>query len=164
MKQVRLNAKKQQTLSFAANLVSKNPFFTDLAEAFVCANFPFEKLQNPVFKAFLENNTAKSAPDECTARKSYLPSLSKNNLDIVKDNIGDAEYFVMVDEAIDGFSSTIASVFKSLPKKFHCAKKRNREDLWVFFIVQLGTEYQNTQRGNIKNPFATSKSFGKNVS
>ena len=59
----------------------------------------------------------------------------------------------------NGFSSTIASVFKSLPKKFHSAKKRRRGDLLGFFLVQLGAENQNTQRGNIKTPFATSKSF-----
>ena len=55
VKQGRLNAKRQQTFSFAAISVSKNPFFTDLAVAFVCANIPFEKLQNLAFEAFSEN-------------------------------------------------------------------------------------------------------------
>ena len=67
-------------------------------------------------------------------------------MDIVKDNIGDAEYFVMEDEAIDGFSSTIAGGFNSLPKKFHSAKERRRGDFLGFLIVQLGAENQNTFR------------------
>ena len=67
MKQVRLKANRQQT--FSVNSVSKNPFFTDLAEAFVCANIPFEKLQNPVYNVCLETYIAKSAPDDYTVRK-----------------------------------------------------------------------------------------------
>ena len=148
VKQVRLNAKRQQTLSFAANLFSKNLFLLILQRRLFVLIFRSKSHKTQFLKLFLEN-TAKSAPDECTVRKPYLPSLFKYILDIVKDNIGDAEYFVMEDEAIDGFSSTIAGVFKSLPKKFHSAKERRRRDFLGFLIVQLGAENQNTF-GDIK--------------
>lgn len=50
-------------------------FKEDLTELLVKANIPWHALQNPVFKEFIIKYTTKTAPDESTLRKAYLPKL-----------------------------------------------------------------------------------------
>jgi hypothetical protein len=59
------------------HLTSLNPestdnFCNDLCEAFVAANIPLSKLQNPVLKRFLQKYTNRPVPDESTLRKNYV--------------------------------------------------------------------------------------------
>jgi hypothetical protein len=50
-------------------------FNSDLCEAMICANIPLTKLQNPIFKNFLEKYSKKSVLDEITLRKNYVPHI-----------------------------------------------------------------------------------------
>jgi hypothetical protein len=51
---------------------SKSEFCLKLCEAFVAANIPLKKLNNPVLKEFLATTTKEIIPDESTLRKNYL--------------------------------------------------------------------------------------------
>ena len=59
--------KQQQITSVPVD--QTNHFFEDITTAFLQANVPLEKLQNAQLRAFLENYTGKSLPNESTARK-----------------------------------------------------------------------------------------------
>jgi len=47
-------------------------FYFDLCVAMVAINAPWNVLNNPVFKRFLEKYTNRGVPDESTIRKNYL--------------------------------------------------------------------------------------------
>jgi hypothetical protein len=66
-----------QHVQTTVHLTSLNPestdnFCNDLCEAFVAANIPLSKLQNPVLKRFLQKYTNRPVPDESTLRKNYV--------------------------------------------------------------------------------------------
>lgn len=64
---------KQQFISIATQK-GPNPdqFSMDLCNAFLSANIPFNKLNNDVFRKFLEDYTKKIIPNESSLRKNYL--------------------------------------------------------------------------------------------
>ena len=47
----------------------------ELCQAWKAAGIPWDKLNNPILKGFLEKYMEKSIPDESTLRKNYLPKL-----------------------------------------------------------------------------------------
>ncbi len=57
----------------------KNEYFEDLANAFLSADIPFEKLLNQKLKSFLEKYTKKSQPHPCTLRTTYVEDIYKLN-------------------------------------------------------------------------------------
>lgn len=68
----RANENKKQLFVLDAKSKSGNIFNEDLCSALIQANIPWNKLQIPEFKNFLEKYTGKHIPDESTLRKNYL--------------------------------------------------------------------------------------------
>jgi hypothetical protein len=58
--------------SILVEQVPGNVFNVDLCAALVVPNIPWNKLQIPEFKNFLEKYTVKHIPDESTLKKNYL--------------------------------------------------------------------------------------------
>jgi hypothetical protein len=79
----------------------KNEYFEDLANAFLSADIPFEKLLNQKFKSFLEKYTKKSQPHPCTLRTTYVEDIYKSNLRKIRKILADDDYYIMVDETQD---------------------------------------------------------------
>ena len=52
--------------------VSREEFFTDLRKAFMCADIPFEKLNNDALRKFVLDNTTHNPPHSSTLRKGYI--------------------------------------------------------------------------------------------
>lgn len=92
---------KQQKQLFITNSNTKNVFFEDLCNAFVCSNIPLHKLDNHVFKSFLEKYTGNTIPDESTLRKNYIPNIYKSVMDQIISDIGNNYVFIIVDETTD---------------------------------------------------------------
>ena len=56
------NEGSDDVLSTSLSTCSQTEFYKDLCEMMVCANIPFNKLQNPAFNNFLEKYTAMKIP------------------------------------------------------------------------------------------------------
>jgi len=68
----RANDNKKQLFVLDANPKYGNIFNKDLCSTLIVANIPWNKLQIPEFKNFLEKYTGKHIPDERTLRKNDL--------------------------------------------------------------------------------------------
>lgn len=85
-------------------------FNADLCEAMICANIPLKKLQNPIFKSFLEKYSKKSVPDESTLRKNYVPHIYNDTLKEVKKIVENRYIYFIVDETTDSCGRYIVNL------------------------------------------------------
>lgn len=69
----KVQPEKQLLLKDAAD--RGNPFFTDMCRAFVAADIPWHKIENPIFNEFLEKYTKREVPTDHTLRHLYLPKI-----------------------------------------------------------------------------------------
>ncbi|KAJ4449438.1 hypothetical protein ANN_00837 [Periplaneta americana] len=76
----------------------------------VSANIPFNKLENPHFKNFIEKYAGRIAPSETTLRKGYLMSCYENVLHSIREEISDNNIWVSVDETSDSMHRSVANV------------------------------------------------------
>jgi len=70
---------------------SGNIFNEDLCSALIVDNIPWNKLQIPKFKNFLEKYSGKNIPDESTLRKHYLDPCYKNVIIAIREIIENSE-------------------------------------------------------------------------
>lgn len=75
---------KKQLFVLEAKFKNPNIFNEELCASF---HIPYNKLQVPQFKAFLEKYTGNHIPDESTLRKNYLGPLFDKTLDSIRIEI-----------------------------------------------------------------------------
>ncbi|KAJ4430665.1 hypothetical protein ANN_19255 [Periplaneta americana] len=77
--------KQQMLLGQCTSANSANSlFYEELCQAFVSANISFQKLNNNVFRDFLQKYTGQSIPDESTIRKNYIESCYNKTIDAIR--------------------------------------------------------------------------------
>src|SRR5438309_1989155 len=79
-KLMKFNNKSQTFINESMNNLTQlsnenKTFYKELCHAMVASDIPFNKLNNTVFKEFLNKYTQKHIPDESTLRKNYLIQL-----------------------------------------------------------------------------------------
>lgn len=112
-----LAAKVRKTLTVQALLTNMRPvsqantFSVDLCKALVCSNIPWNKLNNPSFRAFLEKYCVnQNIPDESTMRKNYLDKIYLSTIEEIRNSIGDNFIWVAVDETTDALGRYVANI------------------------------------------------------
>ncbi|KAJ4439888.1 hypothetical protein ANN_08017 [Periplaneta americana] len=87
--------KQQMLLGQCTSANSANSvFYEKLCQAFVSANIPFHKLNNNVFRDFLQKYTGKSIPDESTIRKNYIGSCYNKTIDAIRAKLDGKKIWV----------------------------------------------------------------------
>lgn len=87
-----------------------NSFNEDLCLALIAANIPWNKLQIPLFKNFLNKYTNNHIPDESTLRKNYLGPCYSRVIISIREIIGDSDIWISVDETTDTNGRYIANL------------------------------------------------------
>ncbi|PSN40041.1 hypothetical protein C0J52_22487 [Blattella germanica] len=96
------SAPQQLLLTQVRPKSSVNSFSADLCKALVCSSIPWNKLNNPAFRSFLEKYCInQKIPDESTLRKNYLPPLYDSTLESIRSDIGENSVWISVDETCD---------------------------------------------------------------
>lgn len=103
------NTTKQMLLGDEAKPKTSS-FNKDLCLSLVAANIPWLKLQNPLFRNFLQTYTKKHIPDESTLRKSFLHPCYVKTIEKIREQIGDSYIYLVVDETTDINGSYIANL------------------------------------------------------
>ena len=70
-------------------MTDQQEYCFELCEAFVSADIPISKLNNPKLRSFLKKRTLKSVPDESTLRKNYGDKVLKKIKQAIRQIIGD---------------------------------------------------------------------------
>lgn len=85
-------------------------FMYELCEAFVCADIPFAKLNNPTLKTFLEKYCKRKIPDESTIRRGYITPVYNNVVSEIKDQLSEQKVWISVDETHNSLGLSVANV------------------------------------------------------
>lgn len=112
-----VRAKEQQKKTASQLLLTQvkpksegNSFSSDLCKALVCSNIPWNKLNNPALRSFLEKYCVnQNIPDESNLRKKYLHSLYDSTMDSIRRDIGGNYVWISVDETTDSCGRYIAN-------------------------------------------------------
>lgn len=91
-------------------VLSKKPFYKELCEAFVSANIPLEKLNNPRFCQFLEKYTCHVIPDESTLRKNYIDDCFRETIEKIREIVKGKKILVSIDETNDADGRHVCNV------------------------------------------------------
>lgn len=89
---------------------SFSEFFKELCEAFASANIPLNKVNNPIFKGFMEKYMQRSIPEESTLRRNYIPRCYNDVLCQIRKSVIGKKIFVSIDETCDVESRNVANV------------------------------------------------------
>jgi len=89
---------------------SNSNFNSELCKAMVCANIPWNSLNNPQWKGFLEKHFNRPLPHESTIRKGYLDEIYKETIEEIKADIGDSFIWISVDETTDQTGRMMANL------------------------------------------------------
>ena len=104
------SAPQQLLLTQVRPKSSVNSFSADLCKALVCSNIPWNKLNNPALRSFLEKYCInQKIPDESTLRKNYLPPLYDSTLESIRSDIGENYVWISVDETSDSCRRYVAN-------------------------------------------------------
>lgn len=96
----------QQTPS-SSNL--KNEFCSDLCHALIAANIPWNSLNNPTFRNFLDKYCKHTIPSESTLRKNYLEDCYRSTIKEIQNNLKDCLIWGVVDETTDSCGRHVAN-------------------------------------------------------
>jgi hypothetical protein len=94
-----------------------NEFTLDLSRAFIKADLPFYKINNPAIIEFLEKYTKEIIPDESTLRKNYLKKNYEETLNKIRAEIQEGPIWVTIDETTDVEGRHIGNVVIGLMDK-----------------------------------------------
>ncbi|XP_065214416.1 uncharacterized protein LOC135842640 [Planococcus citri] len=95
----------QQKLNF-----EKDTFSLDICQAFVAADIPIYKLNHPVLRECWEKYCGRKLPDQSTIRKNYLNETFEATMECIRQEIGDSNIWVSIDETTDSMGRYIANV------------------------------------------------------
>ena len=90
-----------ESSTIVANDIDDTEFSSDLCKALIDAGIPLTKLHNSSFNNFLHKYTGRAIPDESTLRKRYVASCYDKTIQNIRDNVGDSNIWVSVDETTD---------------------------------------------------------------
>ena len=82
----------------------------ELCRAFLAANIPWKKLENPELRGFLEKELAIQIPDESTLRKSHLPACYAEVVEKIREDLQGAPLWIEVDETTDATGRYVGNV------------------------------------------------------
>ncbi|KAH7949360.1 hypothetical protein HPB49_008150 [Dermacentor silvarum] len=99
---------KQSFLTTAFKDDRTNAFNVDLREALVASIFPWVKIENPVLKQFLQEDSNHNVPSESTLWKNYLRPFYEETLGRIREELGDSCIWISVDETTDVKGSFVA--------------------------------------------------------
>jgi hypothetical protein len=83
---------------------------TDLLKAFVSADMPLFKINNPAVRNFLLKYTQRDPPDESTLRKNYLPKCYIETLNKIQVLCRKENIWVSTDETTNASGKKVANV------------------------------------------------------
>lgn len=117
-KHQRNRQKKGSTVSLIRTALDKTPgdrdqdkeFAEDTARAFLLADIPLFKLNNPGFKDYLAKYTKRRVPDESTIRKNYTGIVYEATMTAIRDRVGENNVYFIVDETMDSASRYVLNV------------------------------------------------------
>lgn len=81
-----------------------------LCKAFVSANIPPEKLNNPIFRGFLEEGFAVAMPSASSLRKTFMPRTYQGVVASIKEDLSGQPIFVSADETTDAAGRYVANI------------------------------------------------------
>lgn len=97
-----------ESIAASSDTKSEQEFYFDLCNAMVSSNIPLSKLNNSMFKSFLQKYSGRHIPAESTIRKSYVDLVYKNCIEQIKKKIGNNYIWFGVDETTDSCGRYIA--------------------------------------------------------
>ena len=108
----RVSSKKQVLLTQLQGrpTSSNSEFYKELCMALVAGNIPWNKLQVPEFKHFLQKYCNRNIPDESTLRKNYLDSCYLDVLENIRNDIGSSPVWISADGTTDAAGRFIANL------------------------------------------------------
>jgi hypothetical protein len=89
----------------------KSKFNLDMCNAFIAADIPLHKLQNPSLRKFLESNMNQTIPCESTLRKTYVDLSYDDAVANIRSQVGNHNIWISVDEATDATGRFVANTF-----------------------------------------------------
>lgn len=99
-----------QSFASTSKNIEQNRFHYDLCNTLISANIPLAKLDNPMFKTFLETYTKQPIPDRSTIRKKYVNLVFEDTMTKIKEAIGENYIYFVVDETTDTCGRYIANL------------------------------------------------------
>ncbi|KAG0430765.1 hypothetical protein DMUE_5633 [Dictyocoela muelleri] len=122
---------EMKTLTECCSLKVINKTFDErLVEAFAAANIPLYKLQNTVFKTFMEEYTNKMIHDESYYRKLLLPVFEKKRSKIF-ESLRNKDVYILFDETTDINGKYILNIMSGV-----CGRS-SRENTYLIRTVEL---------------------------
>jgi hypothetical protein len=110
-KQREMNKKKQTFIDLEESSTSNTSvFLTEFCTALVSADVSFQKLSNPLLKAFLEKYTNKIIPSVKSLRQTYLPLCYGKIISHIKKELFDKKIWISIDETTDSTGRSIGNV------------------------------------------------------
>ncbi|PSN41463.1 hypothetical protein C0J52_21691, partial [Blattella germanica] len=82
----------------------------DLCHALIAANIPWNSLNNPTFRNFLDKYCKHTIPSESTLRKNYLEDCYRSTIKEIQNNLKDCLIWGVVDETTDSCGRHVANV------------------------------------------------------
>lgn len=120
----------------------------ELVDASVAANIPLDKLNNRVFRTFLEKWT-RHIILKSSVRKTYVQKSFEHNLELLRNGIGEERVELMIDETTDASGNkAVHAVVRPLlpdhasePRLIYCKRLMhvNAESIHNFVMESLAT-------------------------
>jgi len=119
----------------------KNEFVIEMCKAFLSADIPINKIDNPTFRQFMEKYTKKIVPCQSSLRRS-IPNVYDEVIANIRNEIGDRPIWLSIDETTDSTARYVANVVvgalnKDGPSKPHLLMSRELEVTNNSTITQL---------------------------
>ena len=90
--------------------ITQKEFNCDLAQLCAKANIPFNKVNEPEFKRFIEKYTNFKCPDQSRLRADYLKGIYEQTIEDIKKELKDDYIWLSVDETTDVMGRHITNV------------------------------------------------------
>ena len=123
----------------------QSQFTLDLCDAFVSADIPLYKLDNPKLRSFFEKYKH-PIPCSATVRLNYLKIAYESRLDYIRNYVGDKQIWVSSDETTDATGRFVAHIIvgtlesvesKSFLLHAECLEKTNSATISQCFMTAL---------------------------
>lgn len=96
--------------NFVVESTRKSQFSMDLCKAFISADIPLWKLENPILREFLKKYTNEQIPNESTLRKSYVADIYSIVMQNIRDEVKEKNIWISIDETTDAIGRYVGHV------------------------------------------------------
>lgn len=97
-----------ESIAGSSEANSEREFYFDLCNAMISSNIPLMKLNNSMFRNFLQKYSGRHIPAESTIRKNYVDLVYRSCMEEIKKQIGNNYIWFCVDETTDACGRYIA--------------------------------------------------------